>query len=251
MDKETQEKLLELVRSNYEEIAEEFSKTRQEFWPGMKKLGDYVKDGDSVLDAGCGNGRLLEVFKDKKINYVGVDGSERLIELAKKRYKIQDTRYKFMVGDILELDKMLLGYFDNVFCIAVLHQIPGEDLQIKALEQLKNGVKENGKIIISVWRLWKQLRYLKLIVKFALLKILKKIGLMSRRASRDLDFTLRTSGDFGDIIFNWGNAERKIRSDRYYHAFRKCELKKIIKKAGLKIEKIYKDKYNYYVVLTK
>jgi hypothetical protein len=57
--------------------------------------------------------------------------------------------------------------------------------------------------------------------------------------------------DFGDIIFDWKNNDGEIAGKRYYHAFRKRELKKIIKKAGLKTRRIYKDKYNYYAIITK
>ncbi len=53
--------------------------------------------------------------------------------------------------------------------------------------------------------------------------------------------------DFGDVVFPGFNAKSK----RYYHAFTKRSLKKIAKKADLKIEKIYKDKYNYYAILKK
>ncbi|PIX02803.1 SAM-dependent methyltransferase, partial [bacterium (Candidatus Gribaldobacteria) CG_4_8_14_3_um_filter_42_11] len=41
-----------------------------------------VKDGDKVLDVGCGNGRLVKAFENKKISYLGVDNSEKLIKLA-------------------------------------------------------------------------------------------------------------------------------------------------------------------------
>ena len=57
--------------------------------------------------------------------------------------------------------------------------------------------------------------------------------------------------DFGDILFDWKNSQGEKTSKRYYHAFKKGELKRVIKKAGLKIEKIYKDKYNYYALLTR
>jgi len=55
--------------------------------------------------------------------------------------------------------------------------------------------------------------------------------------------------NFGDILFAWKNYQGEAASQRYYHAFYKCELKKIIKKADLKIAKFYQDKYNYYVIL--
>lgn len=238
MDKQTQEKLLEIVRRNYNEIAGEFSETRKELWPTMKELGNMVREGGSVLDAGCGNGRLLEAFKNKKIEYTGVDSSKNLIQLAEAKYqelnqKSKIKNPKFIVADILDLSQ-IKNKFDWVFSIAALHHFPGEDLQVKALSEMKNKIKENGKIVISVWKLWNQPKYLKLIAKFAALKIFGKNKM-----------------GFGDIIFDWGGEKGRKKSQRYYHAFRKRELKKIIKKAGLKIEKIYQEKYDYYVILTK
>ena len=95
-------------------------------------------------------------------------------------------------------------------------------------------MSDDGKIIIAVWNLWGQKKFKKLVFKFALLKLIKKNKM-----------------DIGDILFDWKNSKGEIVSRRYYHAFTKRELKKIIKKAGLKIEKIYKDKFNYYAVLKK
>jgi len=57
--------------------------------------------------------------------------------------------------------------------------------------------------------------------------------------------------DLGDLLFDWKNSAGQAVSQRYYHAFTKRELKKISKQAGLKIERLYQDKYNYYAVLTK
>jgi len=243
MDRQTQKQLLDIVKRNYEEIADDFSETRKRhllpLWGELVKITENIKDGDKILDAGCGNGRLLEVLKDKEINYLGVDSSEKLINIAKSRFQTTNTQrlkpnIQFQVGDILELGKVSEINFDYVFCIAVLHHLPGKDLQIAALKQLKNKIKPTGKIIITTWNLWSQKKYRKLILKFILLKVIKKNKM-----------------DIGDILFDWKNSQGEIVSQRYYHAFRKRELKKIIKKAGLKIEKIYKDKYNYYMILRK
>ena len=56
--------------------------------------------------------------------------------------------------------------------------------------------------------------------------------------------------DWGDILFNWKNSKGEQVSQRYYHALTMKELKKIAEDAGLKTEKLYQDKYNYYAVLT-
>jgi len=234
MDIETQKKLLELVKKNYEEIADKFNETRKKhlepLWSELVNLARQIKDDSKVLDVGCGNGRLLEAFKDKEVKYLGVDSSEKLIELARSRF----PKFQFTVGDILELGKIPEINFNFVFCVAVLHHLPGTDLRVAALKQLKNKIISDGKIIITVWNLWSQIKFRKLIFKFLLLKLIKKNKM-----------------DLGDLLFDWKNSASQAVSQRYYHAFTKRELKKISKQAGLKIERLYQDKYNYYAVLTK
>ncbi len=233
MNKETEKKLLSIVQKNYEEIANDFSKSRKKpLWPELIELSKQVKNKDKVLDVGCGNGRLLEAFLGKDVYYVGIDKSVNLIKLAKKDYESENV--KFLTGDILNLGDFPEYDFDYVFCIAVLHHLPGKNLQSRALRQLKNKIKKNGKIILTVWNLWSQEKYEKLIYKFFFLRLIGKNKM-----------------DFGDILFDWKNSNGENVSQRYYHAFTKRSLKKIIKKAGLKIDKIYKDKFNYYCILGK
>jgi len=257
MDKVTQKNLLDLVKRNYEEIAADFDTTRQKkLWTELLRLAAPVKDGDRILDVGCGNGRLVEAFGEKKIEYVGVDNSEKLIEAAKKNalreiasltlamtdkglprrpdYGAPRNDSKFLLADILELDKIADKDFDFVYCVAVLHHLPGDEPRLKALEQMKNKIKPDGKIILTVWNLWSRKKFCKLIFKYGWLKL---IG--------------RNKMDCGDILFDWRNSQGDKISQRYYHAFSRNELKKLAVCAGLKIEKLYKDKYNYYMILTK
>ena len=65
---------------------------------------------------------------------------------------------EFEEGDILNLGKINKYGFDHAFCVAVLQHIPGENLQINALRQLKNKINNNGKTIISVWNMWSSAR---------------------------------------------------------------------------------------------
>jgi 2-polyprenyl-3-methyl-5-hydroxy-6-metoxy-1,4-benzoquinol methylase len=236
MDKETQQKLLNIVKKNYEDIADDFNQTRQkQLWPELVKLAADVKDGDSVLDVGCGNGRLTAAFIKKNIKYVGVDQSQALINLAQENIKAANFQFsifnfQFRTGDILELDKLTQEKFDWIFCIAVLHHLPGQDLRLQALEQLKNRLKPNGKIVITVWNLWGRWKYLKLILINALLRLIGKNKM-----------------DFGDIVFDWS----KNKSQRYYHAFTAKALSADFSRATLKIRTIYRDSYNYYSVVEK
>ncbi len=230
MDTDTQKQLLKLVQKNYDAVAVEFNKTRNKnsglLWAELVKLSQQVKDSDKVLDIGCGNGRLLKILAGRNIDYLGVDSSANILKTA----RVNHPHNKFVCGDILELGQIPEINFDYVFCLAVLHHLPGKNLRVQALRQLKNKLNKNGKIIIAVWNMWPQHKFRKIIFKFALLKIIKKNKM-----------------DWGDIIFSGFSNIVK----RYYHAFTKRELKKISRQAGLKIEKLYKDKFNYYALLKK
>jgi len=198
----------------------------------LAKLASLVDDSlrrQSVLDVGCGNGRLAELFKNKQIDYLGIDNCPELISLAKAEYG-----QNFTTGDILKLSLLKPHNFDYIFCIAVLHHLPSQQLRLEALKQLRSKLKDGGTIIITVWNLWTQKKYRRLIFKYYLLRLLKK-----------------NQFDFGDIIFNWKDAQGNDLAQRYYHAFSKRDLAKLAKKADLIIDKLYQDKYNYYLILKK
>jgi ubiquinone/menaquinone biosynthesis C-methylase UbiE len=236
MKKETQDKLLKIVEQNYEEIAEEFDETRQKrLWPEVVKLTEQVRDGDRVLDVGCGNARLATALINKNIKYTGIDQNQRLINLAQENIKTVNFQFpipnfQFIIGDILKLSAVTQEKFDHIFCIAVLHHIPGEELRVTALKQMRSCLKPDGKIVLTVWNLWSDKFKLRgLLVKFALLKAIGFNRL-----------------DWGDVLFDW---KRNQISQRYYHAFRQNGLRRLINRAGLTADKLYHDKYNYYSIL--
>ncbi len=227
----TQNKLRELVFDNYQKIANDFAVTRKKpLAPVLLKLLDRIPGGSSVLDAGCGSGRLANYFQGKNINYVGIDQSSNLIGLAKKDF----PRFNWQVADLSNLDFLPSNHFDYILNIAVLHQIPSCQLRVQVLKNLADKLRPGGQLIISTWRLYGQLKYLKLIIKFSILKI---FGFQRM--------------DFGDILFNWKNSQGQGFSQRYYHAFTLRDFKKTARSSGLNIMEIFSDKFNHYLVLRK
>ncbi len=233
MEDKQEQQLLEIVRRNYQEIAAEFDLTRKkEIWPEIRGFASEVKDSDSVLDIACGNGRLLEALKEKNINYLGVDNSSKLIEIAQKNYPNRE----FMVGDMLDIKSIENNKYDFIFCLAALQHIPGKDLRIKALREMATKLSSNGKLIISNWNLWQHKKYRPQLFKNYFLKLIGKNKL-----------------DFNDLVFpskfHLARREERELSDRYYHAYTKKELKKLARLANLKIVVLKKDKYNLWLVL--
>lgn len=201
--------LLKKTREDYNLIAEDFSSSRNTLWPELNVFGKYIENGDKVLDLGCGNGRLSELFKDKNIDYLGADNSEKLIKIAKAKY----PNSRFQLADALNLP-FPDNYFDKIISVAVLHHIPSEILRLKFLQEARRILKPGGLLILTVWDLWQSPKTFFLIIEFALLRIFNRSKL-----------------DFKDVFIPW---QKKI--DRYIHCFTKGELKKIAEKVGMKVK---------------
>ncbi|MDD4661839.1 MAG: class I SAM-dependent methyltransferase [Candidatus Pacebacteria bacterium] len=139
------DKILIKTCNDYNKIAERFSSARKNTWDEFDFLFNNIKDGERVLDLGCGNGRFYE--KLKKTNYTGIDNSEKLISIAKNNYPDVD----FKVASALEIP-FKEKEFDKVYSLAVLHHLP-QDYHSRFLEEIKRVLKDDGILIITVWNL--------------------------------------------------------------------------------------------------
>ncbi len=209
MKREIALKILNDIRESYNKIADDFSRSRKSVWEEFKPLADYARSGDKILDLGCGNGRLAELFHGKPIEYFGLDNSQKLIEIARKKYPHQE--FKLFDGLKIPFED---NYFDKIYCIAVLHHIPGRQLRQEFLEEAKRVLKPDGKLILTVFYLWQKQTYWLLLIKNTLKKIIGKSEL-----------------DFFDVMEPWFKV-----STRYFHVFRKGELKRAVKRCGFIID---------------
>jgi len=151
-----QENIIESVKNTYDTIGKEFSASRQYIWPDLKPFLANVKPNSSVLDVGCGNGRLL-MGLPRNTKYTGLDISKELLREAQKAH----PEYKFIEADITKDSAWKnLPQFDYIYSIAVLHHLPTEKDQLFVLEQIKKHLKPKGKVLITSWNLW-QPKYLK------------------------------------------------------------------------------------------
>jgi len=168
MDLEYAKFILEKTKENYNLIAEEFSATRKEIWEELEFLFKDLKEGEKVLDLGCGNGRWYKVFKEKGVDYFGVDNSEKLIQIAKENF----PEAKFFVGDALNLP-FPENFFDKIYSIALLHHIPSEEFRIKVLNEAKRVLKKRGILVLTCWKIHR-LREIFALLKYILLKLIGK-----------------------------------------------------------------------------
>jgi SAM-dependent methyltransferase len=106
-----------------------------------------IKPGDKILDVGCGKGFLLydftKVVPDLELH--GIDISEYAIANAK-----EEIKDRLQVGNATSLPYPD-NFFDFVFSITTLHNLPCYDLD-KALREIERVSKKNKYICVESYR---------------------------------------------------------------------------------------------------
>jgi ubiquinone/menaquinone biosynthesis C-methylase UbiE len=231
MEKEYAKYLLEKTQKDYNLIAPDYTRTRAFLPEDLKELAKYATVNERVLDSGCGSGRLFELLSHT--NYYGVDFSEKLIEIAKEKYK----EGKFFVANALNLP-FPENFFDKVYSISVLHHIPSEEFRLQYLKEIKRVLKKDGLLILRVWDFWKRIEGWRLFLKYTFLKIIGKSKL-----------------DFFDVFFPWKDSKGNVLIERYFHCFTKKSIINLVKKSNLKLEKIWRQgkgkRANLYLIARK
>lgn len=211
MEKEYADYILQKTKEDYNLIADDYARTREFIWD-IEGLSQFIKEGDKILDLGCGNGRFLKILAGKKVDYVGVDQSEKLIEIAKMVY----PKSNFQATDVFNLPSPD-NFFDKIFCVRAFHHIPSKELRSRFLDEARRVLKPDGLLVLTVWNAWqKDTRNFWRIIQNGIFKIIGKSKL-----------------DFGDAFVPWGRE-----TARYYHFFTKNELKRLLQKSNFDVKEI-------------
>ena len=144
MKEELAKKIIEDVKRKYDVVSERFSNSRIGSWAELDFLfNKYLEKGDKVLDVGCGNGRFYNKIAPKA-DYLGIDSSEKLIEIAKRSY----PKGRFAVADVLNLP-FENNRFDLVYAIGILHHIPSKKFRQKTLDEISRVLRLKGTAVIT------------------------------------------------------------------------------------------------------
>jgi 2-polyprenyl-3-methyl-5-hydroxy-6-metoxy-1,4-benzoquinol methylase len=205
---------IKLTNDGYDMTAKDWDATRQTFWEELVTEIDKVVKGAALraapgkentqnpkiklLDLGCGNGRLLNILDNNKIEYVGIDPSIGLLNIAKEKYPDHD--FKLFDGIDFSALNIEKKYFDTVISIAVLHHIPPEIINTW-LTDIYNTTKENSISLFTTWNL--------------------------ENSYYQLD-------EKGDAVIGFMN----YKNTRYVHNYPKQDLKKIFENVGYKVLEI-------------
>jgi ubiquinone/menaquinone biosynthesis C-methylase UbiE len=134
----------------WNKIAKPWSKYRN--YP-IREVSKFLENKKGkLLDLGCGSGRNIdvEIINKNLLEYYGVDFSENMIELAKKKAKELGIKARLFCSNAekLEFDD---EFFDNAIFISTLHCIEGEKAREKSLRELFRVLKNGGEAMISIW----------------------------------------------------------------------------------------------------
>lgn len=96
-----------------------------------------------LLDAGCGTGAMLGIFKKDypNKNYTGIDMSEKMIETAKKKHPVG---IQFITGDCESLP-FPNDSFDAVTCSMSFHHYPDPQKFFMGLQRV---LRPGGRLIL-------------------------------------------------------------------------------------------------------
>lgn len=127
----------------YNKNADAFAKETQslDFSVTQEKFLSYLKEGDLILDFGCGAGRDTKYFLDHGYRVEAMDGSDALCKIASRYTGIE---VKHMYFEELEESRK----YDGIWaCSSILH-LPYDTL-VEVLKKMQKALKPSGIIYTS------------------------------------------------------------------------------------------------------
>ena len=108
----------------------------------LERLGDV--SGKRILDLGCGEGGYCRVLKKRGADVTGIDGSEKLINIAKAH---SDSSIKFFVRNANDLDGIKENSFEIV--VAAMSLMNVEDYE-GSVSEVRRVLNEDGYLLMSI-----------------------------------------------------------------------------------------------------
>ena len=217
MDSRVADRLLALNREFYRDFAAHFAASRSVDDPALTAILPHLPRCGSLLDVGCGNGRLVSLLARERpgLRYLGVDAAPELLAAARARAAaLTAVAVSFRPADIARpgWSRPLPRPFDCAVLLAVLHHIPGFDRRAAVLRETGSLLVPGGRLIFSTWQFLAHARLRRKIVPWETLAI----------SQDDLEP--------GDYLLDWKRGGRGV---RYCHLVDEGEAARLAAAAGL------------------
>ncbi|MBM3181112.1 MAG: class I SAM-dependent methyltransferase [Chloroflexi bacterium] len=210
------DQLLAINRKFYNHFGNEFSATRQRLQPGVKKILNSIKQDESVLDLGCGNGYFLREVSRRghKQTLLGVDFSLPLLRDAESAPGVIFREVDLAKLPMTSNQSLISGHWSLITAFAVLHHIPSHEIRLDILRTVQKLLEPNGKFILSNWQFLNSEKLKARILPWA------KVGLSN------------SDVDEGDYLLDWRSGGEGL---RYIHHFSVEELLALAGQAGMRV----------------
>jgi ubiquinone/menaquinone biosynthesis C-methylase UbiE len=185
----------------WDNISEKWSKFRTKISPSVEKFLSDING--KLLDIGCGSGRNF--VKSKKIKWVGIDFSSKMLKFAEKRAKELGIKVQLKKACSNKLP-FKDNFFDAVLCYSLIHCINSKKERKETIKEIYRVLKPSGTVLISSW------------------------GEKSPR--------LKNKGK--ECFIPWTIGENKAK--RYTYVFSLKELEKTAKDSGFKIVRAWEER---------
>ncbi|MGC9779307.1 MAG: class I SAM-dependent methyltransferase [Candidatus Heimdallarchaeota archaeon] len=136
-----------IVREGYNKAAQAYLDKRHKDLEEMNFLPEfssYIQKGGKVLDTGCGGGLPFTKYLSERFDVIGIDISEKQIELAKKNV----PKAQFIRKDMTNLD-FPNAFFDGILAYYSIIHVPREE-QFDLFANFYRMLKVNGVAFFSL-----------------------------------------------------------------------------------------------------
>ncbi|MFX0019726.1 MAG: corrinoid protein-associated methyltransferase CpaM [Promethearchaeota archaeon] len=121
-------------------------------YPKIKQyiVANYLNEGDKLLDIGMGTGTFAILAAKKNVDVIGIDYSEKMLEVAKNNIKNQGLteQIKIKKMPIVNLDQVFKdNFFDRVSAMLTFSELYEKE-QDFCLDQIYRILKDNGEFIL-------------------------------------------------------------------------------------------------------
>jgi tRNA (uracil-5-)-methyltransferase TRM9 len=209
VDSQIAARIVALNSEFYQTFANQFSTTRMRLQPGVIRILEDLSREEDILDLGCGNGELARelIRRGHRGLYWGLDFSSELLDLARRGIAGHEN-FRFAQVDLSDSAwnfplTILHSPFTILTAFATLHHLPGRDLHLQTLKNVRSLLQTEGRFIHSNWQFLNSE------------KLRARIQPWSEIGLTDADV------DPGDYLLDWRQGGRGL---RYVHHFNAAEL---------------------------
>lgn len=116
-----------------------------EYLTAMKYIHDYLKENDKIIEIGAGTGRYSISLSNEGYDVTAIELVKHNLRVIEKK----DSSINCILGNAINLSMIKDNSYDMVILFGPMYHLISYEEKLKALNEAKRIVKENGIILIS------------------------------------------------------------------------------------------------------